>query len=51
MDRDELRRLWREAGVVRAAAPAPAASSALTFMAAPAASATDVVTAVARQRT
>ena len=39
VDRDELRRLWREAGAARAALPAPAAPSALTFMAAPAASA------------
>jgi len=39
VDREELRRLWREAGAARAALPAPAAPSALTFMAAPAASA------------
>ena len=39
MDRDELRRLWREAGAARAALPAPTASSAATFMAAPAGSA------------
>ena len=39
MDRDELRRLWREAGAARAALPAPAAPPAATFMAAPAGSA------------
>ena len=36
MDRDELRRLWREAGGARAALPAPAAPPVATFMAAPA---------------
>ena len=39
MDRDELRRLWRDAGAARAALPAPAAPPAVTFMAAPAGSA------------
>jgi agmatinase len=39
VDRDELRRLWREAGAARAALPAPAAPPSATFMAAPAASA------------
>ena len=39
MDPDELRRLWREAGAVRAALPAPVAPLAATFMAAPAGSA------------
>ena len=39
MDRDELRRLWREAGAARAALPAPTAPSTATFMAAPAGSA------------
>lgn len=34
MDRDELRRLWREAGAARAALPAPAAPQVATFMAA-----------------
>jgi agmatinase len=39
VDRDELRRLWRDAGAVRAALPAPAAPPAVTFMAAPTGSA------------
>ena len=39
MDRNELRRLWREAGAARAALPAPDAPPAVTFMAAPAGSA------------
>jgi Arginase family len=39
VDRDELRRLWREAGAARAALPAAAAPPAATFMAAPAGSA------------
>jgi len=39
VDRDGLRRLWREADVARAALPAPAAPPVATFMAAPAASA------------
>jgi len=37
--REELQRLWREAGADRAALPAPAAPTAATFMAAPAGSA------------
>ncbi len=37
--REELQRLWREAGAARAALPAPAAPPAATFMAAPAGSA------------
>jgi Arginase family len=39
VDRDELRRLWREAGAARAALPAAAAPPVATFMAAPAGSA------------
>ena len=39
MDRDELQRLWREAGAARAALPAPAAPPPASFMAAPAGSA------------
>jgi agmatinase len=37
--REELQRLWREAGATRAALPAPASPPAATFMAAPAGSA------------
>jgi arginase family enzyme len=37
--REELQRLWREAGAARAALPAPAAPPAATFMAAPSGSA------------
>ena len=43
VDRDELRRLWREAGAAHAAPPAPAAPPPATFMAAPAASADDLL--------
>jgi agmatinase len=39
VERDELRRLWREAGAARAALPAPVAPLAATFMAASAGSA------------
>ena len=43
VDRDELRRLWREAGAAHAALPTPAAPPAATFMAAPAGSADDLL--------
>jgi agmatinase len=43
VDRDQLRRLWREAGAARAALPASAAPPPATFMAAPAATPDDLL--------
>lgn len=43
MDRTELRRLWREADMARASAPAPVSLPPATFMAAPAGSADTLV--------
>jgi len=43
VERDELRRIWREAGAARAALPAPSAPPVATFMAAPAGSADALV--------